>query len=443
MTAERGVHYADSGGLQIAYDVMGDGPNDVVLVFDTGSNLDVVGENPQIERCLRRFAEFSRLIRFDMRGAGLSDPIERLPTLEEWVDDVRAVMAAVESDRAVLVGHGSAAQLCLLFAATHPDQTTALVTVNGFARLRRADDYPWGYPPDAEAAVLRFMLENWGTGRVLGAFNPGMAQGPRGPDWLARLERSAASPGRAVKRQEWVFAIDVRDVVPAITTPTLVIQTRENIHAVAGHAQFLVENIAGAQLLELPGTDHSPMASDQVDLVLDAIEEFVTGATPAASTSRSLMTVAFTDIVDSTKLAAEVGDRRWHGLLDVHESVARREVDTARGRLIKFTGDGLLATFDGPARAVQCMKSLGESLGTVGLPIRAGVHTGEVEQIGDDIGGIAVHIAARISAMAGAGELLTSSTVRDLVAGSGLEFDDRGEHELKGVPGSWRVLAVR
>lgn len=439
---ERTVRYVDSGGLQIAYEVVGDGPLDVVMVFESGSNLDLIVENPQTERFLRRLSNFARVIMLDMRGAGLSDPIEHLPTLEEWADDVRAVMAAVGSERSALVGHGAAAQLCLLFAATYPDMTTSLVTINGFARLRRAPDYPAGFPPGAEAALLAWMRENWGTGRVLGSFNPGMTQGARALDWLARLERSSNGPRRAVRRQEWVFSIDVRGVLPAIVAPTLVIQNRDDQYALAGHARFLVDNIDGAQLFELSGADHSPVVSAQADDLVDAIEEFVTGATPAASSSRSLMTVAFTDIVDSTRLAADVGDRRWHNMLDVHESVARREVETARGRLIKFTGDGLMATFDGPARAVQCMRAIGDALEPLGLPIRAGVHTGEVELIGDDIGGIAVHIAARISARAGAGEILTSSTVRDLVAGSGLEFDDRGEHELKGVPGMWRVLAA-
>ena len=440
---ERTVRYVDSGGLQIAYEVVGDGPLDVVMVFESGSNLDVIAENPRTERLMRRFASFGRLILLDMRGAGLSDPIEHQPTLEEWADDVRAVMAAVESDRAVLIGHGSAAQLCMLFAATHPDLTTALVTINGFARLRRADDYPWGLPPEAESTILAYMAENWGTGRVLGSFNPGMADGPRALDWLARLERSSNGPRRSVRRQEWVFNIDVRDVLTSIVAPTLVIQNQDDRYVRPGHASFLVNNIREARLFELPGADHSPTVSEHSDDMVDAIEEFVTGVTPARSSGRSLMTVAFTDIVDSTRLAAELGDRRWRALLETHESLARREVEAARGQLIKFTGDGLLATFDGPARAVQSVRAIGESLQHLGIPIRAGVHTGEVEQIGDDIGGLAVHIAARISALAGSGEILTSSTVRDLTVGSGLTFDDRGEHELKGVPGKWRVLLAQ
>ena len=244
------------------------------------------------------------------------------------------------------------------------------------------------------------MAENWGTGRVLGSFNPGMADGPRALDWLARLERSSNGPRRSVRRQEWVFSIDVRDVLTSIVAPTLVIQNQDDRYVRPGHARFLVDNIRGARLFELPGADHSPTVSEHSDDMVDAIEEFVTGVTPARSSGRSLMTVAFTDIVDSTRLAAELGDRRWRALLETHESLARREVEAARGQLIKFTGDGLLATFDGPARAVQSVRAIGESLHHLGIPIRAGVHTGEVEQIGDDIGGLAVHIAARISALA-------------------------------------------
>ena len=440
---ERAVRYVDSGGLQIAYEVVGDGPLDIVMVFESGSNLDVTAEHPLTERFFGRFTTFGRLIVLDMRGVGLSDPMEQLPTLEEWADDIRAVMAAVGSEQAVLVGHGAAAQLCLLFAATHPELTTAVVTINGFARLRRDADYPWGFPPEAETVLLDSMGEAWGTGQILGSFNPGMADGPRALDWLARLERSANGPRRAVRRQEWVFSIDVRDVLPSIAAPTLVIQNREDSYVLAGHARFLVDNIPRARLVEMPGADHSPFVSEQVDDLVDVIEEFVTGVAPAQSSTRSLMTVAFTDIVDSTRRAAELGDRRWRAILETHAILARREVEAARGRLVKFTGDGLMATFDGPARAVRCIRALGQALEHLGLPIRAGVHTGEVEQIGDDIGGIAVHIAARISALAQSGEILTSSTVRDLVAGSGLEFDDRGESELKGVPGRWRVLAAR
>jgi len=435
------VRYVDSGDLQIAYQVIGDGPLDIVTAFEWGSNLDLIWEDPRTHHFLRRFAEYGRLIHFDMRGVGLSDPVESLPPLEDWVDDIQAVMAAVGSQRAALVGHGHAAQLCMLFAAMHPDQTAALVTINGYARLRQAPDYPWGFPPASEHATISMIEENWGTGTQLGSINPGMAQ--YGRDWVGRLERAAGSPRRAARKQHLVFDLDVRDVLSAISAPTLVIHTAANTFARPGHARYLVDHIAGSRYVELPGNDHSPVQSEHADLLMDAIEEFLTGTKHAPASDRALMTVAFTDIVGSTKMAAELGDRRWRNVLEVHESVSRREIEASRGRVIKSTGDGMMATFDGPARAVLCMRSIGALLEPVGLRIRAGVHTGEVELIDDDIGGIAVHIAARIAALAGVREVLVSSTVRDLVAGSGIEFEDRGEHSLKGVSEPWRIFAAR
>jgi class 3 adenylate cyclase len=439
MEPERTVHYADSGGLQIAYEVTGDGPIDIITAFEWGSNLDLIKEDPRMDRFLRRFAEYGRLIHFDMRGVGLSDPVDSLPPLEDWVGDIRAVMAAVGSEQAALVGVGHSSQLCMLFAAMHPDETVALVTINGFARLRQAPDYPWGFPPETENAALALIKEQWGTGLALGSIMPGMLEYSR--DWVARVERAAGSPRRAAHKQHLVFDLDIRDVLPSISAPTLVLHSEANTFARQGHARYLVDHITGSRYVGLPGSDYSPVQSSDLDLVMDTIEEFLTGTTHRADTDRALKTVAFTDIVDSTQRAAELGDRRWRGLLEMHESIARREVDLARGRLIKFTGDGLMATFDGPARAVQCVQKIGELLEPE-LPIRAGVHTGEVELIGDDIGGIAVHVAARIAALAGAGEVLTSSTVRDLVVGSGLVFEDRGEQSLKGVPEPWRVFAA-
>jgi class 3 adenylate cyclase len=443
MSVERQVRYAKSGGQQIAFEIIGGGPIDIVVAFDAGTNLDVIREEPRIDQFLQRLGRFGRVIHLDPRGCGLSDPLERIPTLEEWVDDVRVVLKTVGARRAALMGQGNAAQLLMLFAATHPNQTQALVTINGYARSRRAPDYPWGFPPEAETWLWEFIEREWGTGATMGMVNPSFAATPQGRDWCARLERGSGTPGQALRRQKFVFDIDVRDVLATVRVPTLVIQS-EGVLVPPGHAEFLVGEIAGAELMSIPDVNHFPAGNaDSAAQLVDGIEWFLTGAESRPAASRSLMSVAFTDIVDSTTLAAEIGDKRWRGLLEVHESVARREVEASHGRLVKFTGDGLMATFDGPARATHCMKALRDALAPLGLPIRAGVHTGEVEVIGDDIGGLAVHIAARISALAGVGEILVSSTVRDLVAGSGLEFDDLGERDLKGVPGSWRVLAVR
>ena len=374
------------------------------MVFESGSNLDVTAEHPLTERFFGRFTTFGRLIVLDMRGVGLSDPMEQLPTLEEWADDIRAVMAAVGSEQAVLVGHGAAAQLCLLFAATHPELTTAVVTINGFARLRRDADYPWGFPPEAETVLLDSMGEAWGTGQILGSFNPGMADGPRALDWLARLERSANGPRRAVRRQEWVFSIDVRDVLPSIAAPTLVIQNREDSYVLAGHARFLVDNIPRARLVQMPGEHHLPFVSEQVDDLVDVIQEFVTRVAPAQSSTRSLMTVAFTDIVDSTRRAAELGDRRWRAIWRHTRFWATRGRGGAWsiGQVHRGRPDGHLRRTS-PRRSMH--PSSRASPRTSRPAHTRWRHTGEVEQIGDDIGGIAVHIAARISALAQSGEI--------------------------------------
>lgn len=272
----------------------------------------------------------------------------------------------------------------------------------------------------------------------MAAINPGIGQGERAREWLGRLERAAGSPRRAMLKQRLVLEVDVREILSTVRVPTLVVHTKDNPLYRSGHGRYLAEHIAGARYLELPGADHTPMSEE----LSDAIEEFLTGAPHKPAVDRVLTTVAFTDIVGSTDMAADLGDRRWRNLLEVHDSVTRREIESARGRLIKSTGDGLMATFDGPARAVQCMRSIGGLLEPLGLRIRAGVHTGEVELIGEDIGGIAVHIASRLADLSGPGEVLVSSTVRDLVAGSGLAFEDRGTHALKGVPDEWRVFAA-
>jgi pimeloyl-ACP methyl ester carboxylesterase/class 3 adenylate cyclase len=435
------IRYVDSGGLQIAYQVIGEGPLDVVVSFDWANNLELIWENPHTERFLRRFTNYSRLILFDMRGVGLSDPIEQLPPIEAWMDDVRAVMGAVGSDRAALVGHGHAGQICMLFAATHPGMARALVTVNSYARLARAEDYPWGIPPAAQEGMLAAIESSWGTGSTFMYLVPSIPGAERFQQWAARFERAAGSPRRAVQKQRLVLDVDVRDVLPAITVPTLVVQSAGDRWIRPGHGRYLADHIPGATYLEVPGDGHWPWVSDP-EPFMDTVEEFLTGAPRSSALDRVLMTVAFTDIVGSTEMASELGDQRWRDLLEVHDSVARRAVEAARGRLVKSTGDGLLATFDGPARAIHCVQAIQRDLEPIGLEIRAGLHTGEVELRGDDIGGIAVHIASRLAGLSGAGQVLVSSTVKDLVAGSGIVFEDRGMHALEGVPDEWRVFAA-
>jgi class 3 adenylate cyclase len=440
-----GIKYASSGDLQIAYQVVGDGPVDVVLAVDWASNIELVWENPQAERFLRRFASYGRLIFFDMRGVGLSDPVEDLPPLEEWMDDVRTVMDAVGADRAALVGHGHAGQLCMLVAASHPNRVQALVTVNSFARLTRAPGYPAGMPEGAQQALIEAIQATWGTTHPLHllVLAPDLADDEFARAWWARVERAAGSPRRAVRKQQLAFQLDVRDVLAAIAVPTLVVQSAGNQFVIPAQGRYLAEHIPGALYLELASGGHWPWTALDADRFLDKLEEFLTGAPQAPDRDRVLATVAFTDIVDSTAMAASMGDRRWRELLEVHDSVARREVEAARGHTIKSTGDGVLATFDGPARAIRCVGAIEHGVATLGLHVRAGLHTGEIELLGEDVGGIAVAIAARLTSLAGSDEIVVSSTVKDLVAGSGIRFEDRGIHALKGVPEEWRVFAVQ
>jgi class 3 adenylate cyclase len=440
-----GIKYATSGDLQLAYQVLGDGPVDVVVAFDWASNIELMWENPQTERFLRRFAGYGRLIFFDMRGVGLSDPVQDLPPLEEWMDDVRTVMDAVGSDRAALVGHGHAGQLCLLVAASHPNRVQALVTVNSFARLARAPGYRAGMPQGAQQTQIEAIQATWGTAdplhlRVLA---PDLSSDEFARAWWARVERAAGSPRRAVRRQQLAFELDVRDVLGAIAVPTLVVQSAGNRFVILDQGRYLAEHIPGAQYLELASGGHWPWTAPDADRFLGELEEFLTGAPQVTGRDRVLATVAFTDIVDSTAMAASMGDRRWREVLEVHDSVARREVATAHGRTVKSTGDGLLATFDGPGRAIRCVGAIQRGVATLGLHLRAGLHTGEIELRGDDVGGIAVTIAARLTSLAGADEVVVSSTVKDLVAGSGIRFQDRGLRTLKGVPDEWHVFAVQ
>jgi pimeloyl-ACP methyl ester carboxylesterase len=435
------IRYTE-GDLQIAYQVLGEGDLDLVFAFDWASNVELIWNHPSVERFLRRLASFSRLILFDTRGMGLSDPVEDPAPLEDWMDDVRSVMDAVGSERAALVGHGHGGQVGMLFAAAHPERTHALVTVNSFARLARADDYPPGMPESVQRTVFDQIHEGWGTGMSLFVLAPEIAHDEQAVRWWSGLERASGSPRRAARKQQMVLETDVRHVLPTIAVPTLVLQTAGDRYVVPGHGRYLAEHIPGARYVELPGDGHWPWASADALASMDVIEEFLTGTRSSLGAERVLATVAFTDIVGSTELAAELGDARWRELIETHDSVARREVEAARGRLVKSTGDGMLATFDGPARAIRAIRSTQAALAAVGLPIRGGLHAGEVEVRGDDIGGIAVHIGARVAGLADAGEVLVSSTVKDLVAGSGLAFEDRGAHELRGVPGEWRLFAL-
>jgi class 3 adenylate cyclase len=438
------TRYAKSGDVNIAYQVIGDGPGDIVLVDQWFSHVEAMWDVPPLARLLERLARFSRVLVFDKRGTGLSDPvpITSLPSIEEWMDDVVAVMDAAKSQRAALIAGLASGFMAMTFSATYPERTSALALVDCYARFGQAPDYPWGGSAEELARRVDAVRERWGKGLMLDEFAPSAAADSYLRPLWSRYERVCASPGSALAMVRMFNETDVRHVLPSIRVPTLVVHRAEAVRIASAHSRYLAEHIAGARYVEVPGIDNLIWAGDQ-DAISAEIQEFITGVRPAPEPDRVLATVLFTDIVDSTKLAAELGDRRWTDVLRRHDAAVRSELERFRGRKIKNTGDGVLATFDGPARAIRCAAAIGMGVRPLELEIRAGLHTGEIELSGEDVQGIAVHIGARVAAMAGSGEVLVSSTVRDLVAGSELEFEDRGTHSLKGIPGEWRLYAVK
>ena len=435
------TRYAKSGAINVAYQVIGTGPPDLVLVPGWVSNIDCFWDETGFARFLTRLASFSRLILFDKRGTGLSDRVADLPGLEERMDDVRAVMDAAGSARAALFGYSEGGPMCALFAATYPERTSALIMAGSYARRLSAPDYPWGM---SEADLERFCEEverDWGGNVLLDVRAPTMVDDERFREWWGRYLRMSASPASASALARMNAEIDVRDLLPVIRTPTLILHSVNDRTVDIGGSRYMAKKIQGAKLVELPGSDHLPWLSDG-DAILGEIEEFVTGVRAPEDTDRVLSTVLFTDIVGATERAARLGDRRWHDLLDSHHALVRRELAGFRGREIDTAGDGFLAAFDGPARAVRCACAISDKVRALGLEVRAGLHTGECEVMGEKLGGIAVHIGARVAALARPGEVLVSTTVKDLVAGSGLSFEDRGAQPLKGVPGDWHLFAV-
>ncbi|HEY7455943.1 MAG TPA: adenylate/guanylate cyclase domain-containing protein [Solirubrobacterales bacterium] len=434
--------YARSGDVGIAYQVIGEGELDIVVAFQFISHLDLLWENPAAADFMRRLGSFARVILFDRRGVGLSDPAGGAPTLEERMDDLRAVMDAAGSERAALIGMSEGATMSMLFAATYPERVSALVLWGAMARSTAAPDYPWAPEREAvEEAQEELVGPMWGQGATLDIFAPSMAENPQAREYQARFERQAASPMRVQQLFEMFLDTDVRDALPLIQAPTLVMHRRGDRAVNYRAARWLAEQIEDSRYVEFAGEDHFPWVGDD-EAPLAAIEEFLTGVRPGPATQRVLATVLFTDIVDSTRLATEIGDRRWRALLERHQELTREQLRRFEGREIKTTGDGFLATFDGPTRAAECARAIADAMPSLGIEVRAGLHTGEVELIGEDVGGIAVHVAARIAALAGAGEVLASRTVRDLAAGSGVEFAAAGRHTLKGVPDEWEVFSV-
>jgi class 3 adenylate cyclase len=421
------TRYAKSGKVRIAYQVVGSGPQDLIFVPGFISNLDHQWDDPGLAHFLSRLASFSRLILFDKRGTGLSDRTGSIPTLEERMDDVRAVMDAVGSERAAVFGVSEGGAMSMLFAASYPDRCQALVLYGAYAHF-----FSWVLSADKFEGFLDKIEQSWGTGASITVFAPTRASDERFRQWWARSERLGASPSAVLSLMRMNSEIDVRHILPTIRTPTLVLHRSGDSRVNVEGGRYLAQNISGAKYVELAGQDHFISAGDD-ERVADEMAEFLTGSRADVEPDRILATVMLTDIVDSTKRALEIGDRRWRALLDQHDRITRLEIERFRGREVKTTGDGFLATFDGPARAIRCAAAIAEGVRSLDLQVRAGVHTGEIEVKPDDVSGIAVHIAARICALAGAGEVLVSNTVRDLVAGANLRFGDHGFHALKGL----------
>ena len=441
-TAAPETRYARSGDVHIAYQVFGEGDLDVVLVPGYTTHVELVWEHEPSARFMERLASFARVISFDRRGSGLSDPVAEAPTFEQRMDDVRAVMDAAGSERAALIGISEGVPMSILFAATYPQRVHALVCSGGMARSTYADDYPWAVPAEALVeAGLELILPHWGDGSLIEVVAPSQADDPQSRAFFGRMQRATASPGMMTALARMFLDVDVRDVVPTVHAPALVIHRVHDRLVNVRHGRWLAEHLPNARLVELPGGDHFPWY-EGADEWLGEVQEFLTGSRPLPEPERVLATVLFTDIVDSTRTAAELGDHRWREILERHQRAVRDSLGRFQGREVKSTGDGVLATFDGPARAIRCARAIVEESEPLGIRIRAGLHTGECEVMGDDIGGIAVHIAARVSALAQGGEVLVSRTVKDLVVGSGIAFADRGAHTLKGVADTWQLHAV-
>ena len=436
------TRYARNGEARIAYQVIGDGPLDLIVVPGFVSNVEYLWEIPGVAAVIERFASYARLITWDKRGTGLSDPLLGLPPLEERMDDMLAVLDAAGSEQAALFGVSEGGPLSILFTATHPQRVSALVTYGAAPRMAWAPDYTWGIRPELyNDAAKEAVLDGWGDGVLLELFAPSCAGDERMREVWGTFQRLGASPSMGVATLMAMLEIDVRDILPSVRVPTLLIHRAADRAIPAESSRFMAGRIPNAKYVELEGEDHLWFVGD-VDAIFDEVEEFLTGVRRNVVKDRMLATVLFTDIVDSTRKVTELGDHRWRELLAEHDALVRRELERFRGRELKTIGDGFLATFDGPARAVTCAGAIRDRAHSLGITVRAGVHTGECEVIGDDIAGVAVNIAARISALAGPDEVLVSRTVTDLVYGSGIEFTDHGLVELKGLPDTWHLFAA-
>jgi pimeloyl-ACP methyl ester carboxylesterase/class 3 adenylate cyclase len=437
------TRYARTGDVHLAYRVFGEGAVDILAIPGLFLPMEALGDDSPAARFIRRLTSFSRFIQFDRRGIGLSDPISSLnpPTMEQWMQDALCVVDAVGADQVAVLGIGDGALSAVLLAATHPARVRALVLLHGTARLAWASDTPWGRTEDVQVGYEAGIDQDTGRGLPFETLAPSVAGEERFREWMTGALRRGASPGAAKLLGRMIYETDVRAILPTVNVPTLVIHRRDNRFHDPAHSRYLAEHIPGARYVEVPGEDHLPFVGD-IEPIIEEIEEFLTGVRVGPEPDRVLATVLFTDIVDSTRMAAEMGDRRWGEVLEDHNAAVRRQLDRFRGREVDTTGDGFLAMFDGPARAIHSAIAIRDVTHQLGIEVRLGLHTGEIELVGDRVSGIAVHIGARVAAAAGPGEVLVSRTVTDLVAGSGIEFEDRGERDLKGVPGPRRLFAV-
>jgi len=433
--------YAKSGDVSIAYQVVGNGPIDLVYVMGWVSNIEIFWEEPSMAHFLNHLASFSRLILFDKRGTGLSDKVSQLPTLEQRMDDVRAVMDTVGSGKAALFGVSEGGPMCALFAATYPERTTALIMYGGYAARSWSPDYPWAPTPEQRQVFYDILKKGWGGVTDLDTLAPSMINDARFRLWWAAYLRRSASPADALTLAQMNTQVDIRNILHAVHTPTLIIHRTGDMDSNVEGSRYMSTRIPGAKYVELGGNDHLPWVGNS-QAILNEIEIFLTGELHIHESERILATILFTDIVGSTELATSLGDERWHYLLDRHHELVRKELTKYRGQEIETTGDGFLATFDGPARAIRCACAIRDALAQLGITIRTGLHTGECELMDNNIGGIAVHLCSRVMSKAGDGKGFVTQTVKDLVAGSGIQFESRDRHALKGIAGEWELFEV-
>lgn len=438
------TQYVKTPGGYVAYQVFGEGNLDILFISSWVSNLDVMWEIPQLANYLNQLASLGRVICFDKRGSGVSDPVPlaSIPTLEEWMDDAREVLDAVSSQNVMLIGDCEGGFMAALFAATYSRRVSALVLINATPRWIRDEDYPIGYPKTAAAKLMKQFEQYWGTGLILLMTAPSMATDAEFRKTFAKYERLSMSPGVAVDLYKWIMALDVRSVLPSIRCPVLILHRKSNDHYRVQYGRYLHEHITGSKLIELDGADCHPFFVGDTGEILEEVQKFLAGVEVEEHLNRELATIMFTDIVESTRQVAELGDQQWVNKLEAHNSIIRRNLHQYRGSEVQTTGDGFLTTFDGPARAIHCAKRIREEMGNLHLQLRIGLHTGELEFRKGIARGIALHLASRVMSAAGNNEIWVSRTVKDLVIGSGIEFSDQGVHELKGIPESWQLYAV-